>query len=256
MTRQRLVEIVEESLDRKLTLVVAPAGYGKTSLLIDVAHRHEFPFCWYSQEQTDNDLSSFLAHFIACIEQRFSRFGEQSRATLLSLGHGDLSPEHCETVIVNEIYNTITEHFVIVLDDYHLVSDNMDINEFVNRFIQDVDQNCHVVILSRTLLTFPDLPLMVARTQASGIGLQELAFRPDEIKSLMLQNYHQAISDEAARELAQKTDGWITGLLLSAQTMWRGHATAFGKYVQTANCMNIWRTRCWINNRPNCVIFS
>lgn len=222
LTRQRLVEIVEESLDRKLTLVVAPAGYGKTSLLIDVAHRHEFPFCWYTQEQTDNDLSSFLAHFIACIEQRFSSFGEQSRATLIALGQGNLSTEQCETVIVNEIYNTITEHFVIVLDDYQLVSENVAINHFVNRFIQDVDQNCHVVILSRMLLPMLDMPLMIARAQASGIGLQELVFRPDEIKSLILQNYHQVISDAVAQELAQKTDGWITGLLLTAQTVLQG----------------------------------
>lgn len=222
LTRQRLVEIVEESLDRKLTVVVAPAGYGKTSLLIDVAHRHEFPFCWYSQDQTDADLSSFLEHLIACIELRFSQFGEQSRAALLAFNHGNLSPEHCETVIVNEIYNTIVEHFVIVLDDYHLIQDNLDINQFINRFLQDVDQNCHVVVLSRVLLALLDLPLMLAQGQASGIGLQELAFRPDEIKSLLMQNYHQVISDAMAQELAQKTDGWITGLLLTAQTMWRG----------------------------------
>lgn len=222
LTRQRLVEIVEESLDHRLTLVVAPAGYGKTSLLIDIAHRHEFPFCWYSTDTTDADLSSFLEHLIACIEQRFSQFGEQSRAALLALNQGNLSPEHCKTAIVNEIYNTIVEHFVIVLDDYHLVSGNGEVNQFINRFIQDVDQNCHVVILSRALLTLPDLPLLVARGQVGGVGLHELAFRPDEIKSLLMQNYHQPITDAMAQDLTQETDGWITGLLLTAQTMWRG----------------------------------
>jgi LuxR family maltose regulon positive regulatory protein len=233
LTRQRLVEEVEESLDRKLILVVAPAGYGKTSLLIDVAHRHEFPFCWYSQERTDNDLSSFLTHLIACIEQRFSGFGEQSRAALIALDQGNLTPEQCETVIVNELYDSITEHFVIVLDDYQMVSDNAEINHFVNRFVQDVDQNCHIVILSRKLLSLADLPLMVARSQASGIGVRELAFLPDEIKSLMLQNYHQVVSDAAAQELAQQTEGWITGLLLSAQTM-RGRKPDQLQYTSSA----------------------
>ncbi|MEW5871295.1 MAG: hypothetical protein AB1894_18630 [Chloroflexota bacterium] len=222
LTRPRLVEALEEALDRKLTLLVAPAGYGKTSLLIDLAHRHEFPFCWYSQDQTDDDLPGFLAHFIACIEQRFPAFGAQSRAALQALSQGELSLEHCETAIVNELYQTVAEHFIIVLDDYHLVSHNEEINRFTSRFVQDVDQNCHLVMLSRTLLALPDLPLMVARGQASGMGLQDLAFRPGEVKSLMLQNYQQAISDEAAQELARRTDGWITGLLLSAQTMWQG----------------------------------
>jgi LuxR family transcriptional regulator, maltose regulon positive regulatory protein len=222
VTRQRLLDLIEESLERKLTLVVAPAGYGKTSLLVDIAYHHEFPFCWYSLDQMDNDLAGFLSHFIACIEQRFSKYGERSRAALFAMEQGNLSLEHCETVIVNEIYNTIVEHFVIVLDDYHLVNEHAEINQFVNGFIQKVDQNCHVVILSRMLLTLPALPLFVARSQASGIGMQELAFHPDEIRALLLQNYHQLISDGVAQELAQKTDGWITGLLLAAPAMWQG----------------------------------
>jgi LuxR family maltose regulon positive regulatory protein len=222
VTRQRLVDIIEESLERKLTLVVAPAGYGKTSLLVDIAHHHEFPFCWYSIDQSDDDLTGFLAHFIACIEQRFSKYGERSRAALIALEQGNLSLELCETAIVNEIYDTIVEHFVIVLDDYHLVNEHEEINRFVDWFIRKVDQNCHVVILSRTLLALPSLPLLIARSQASGLGMQELAFHPDEIKALLLQNYHQSISDSVAQELAQKTDGWITGLLLAAPAMFQG----------------------------------
>ncbi len=85
-----------------------------------------------------------------------------------------------------------------------------------------MDQNCHVVILSRTLLPLPDLPLMVARSQVGGLGMQELAFRTDEIQALMLQNYQQVVPDKVAAELAQRTEGWITGLLLSAQSMWQG----------------------------------
>jgi ATP/maltotriose-dependent transcriptional regulator MalT/DNA-binding SARP family transcriptional activator len=238
LTRQRLVELIDEALDLKLILVVAPAGYGKTSLMVDVAHRHEFPFCWYSQDQTDNDLSSFLLHLITCIQQRFSKFGEQSRAALLAFDQGNLSADDCKIAIVNEIYTTITEHFVIVLDDYHLVSENEAINEFVNRFVQDVDQNCHVVILSRALLRLSDLPLMTARAQVTGVGLHDLAFRPQEIQALMLQNYRQALTEDAAQELARQTDGWITGLLLSAQTMWSGMQQHI--YMQRASGMQLY----------------
>jgi len=222
LARQRLIDLFDDLLDNKLIIVTAPAGYGKTSLLIDVARLHEFPFCWYSQGSTDSELQTFLTHFVASIEQKFPYFGEQSKAALQAMGQADLSVESFETTIANEIYRTIREHFVIVLDDYHLVMENEQVNQFVSRFVQDVDQNCHLVIISRSLLPLPDLPLLVARSLVGGIGLRELAFRPEEIKALMLQNYSQAIPDSVAAELAQKTEGWITGLLLSAQTLWEG----------------------------------
>jgi ATP/maltotriose-dependent transcriptional regulator MalT len=90
------------------------------------------------------------------------------------------------TSIVNEAYDHIQEHFVLVLDDYHFVDDVEDIGYFVNQFIRQMDENCHVVIASRSLLTLPDLPLLVARSQVIGLSFDELAFRADEIQSLVL----------------------------------------------------------------------
>jgi len=222
LSRQRINNLVDELLDNKLIVVTAPAGYGKTSLLIDVSHQHEMPFCWFTLDPIDQDLQRFLAHFLASIEQRFVGFGEQSRTLLQAMGERQVALDEIVTVIVNEIYHSIQEHFAIVLDDYHLVNPSQAVNDFINRFVQDVDQNCHLITLSRSLSPFPDLPLMVAHSQVGGIGLHELAFRPDEVQALMMQNYHQGISDAVAAELTQKTEGWITGLLLSAQTMWQG----------------------------------
>jgi LuxR family maltose regulon positive regulatory protein len=85
-----------------------------------------------------------------------------------------------------------------------------------------VDETCHLILSSRTLLTLPDLPLMVARSQVGGLGFEELAFTANEIQALILQNYHLTMPESVAVELAQETEGWITGLLLSAETMWHG----------------------------------
>ena len=66
---------------------------------------------------------------------------------------------------------------MLILDDYHLVGENKTINNFASRFAQEIDENCHLILSSRTLLTLPDLPLMVARSQVGGLGFEELTFK-------------------------------------------------------------------------------
>jgi len=212
-SRQRLLDLLYDLLDHKLIIIAAPAGYGKTSLLIDLAHRTELPVCWYALDALDQDPQRFIAHFIASIAHHFPRFGQRSTALLQDLGQASaadltrLSLDQVVTAIVNEAYEHIREHFVLVLDDYHFVDGNEEIDYFINRFVQDVDENCHLVIASRTLLTLSDLPLMVARSQVGGLSFEELAFRADEIQSLVLQNYHLTMPQGAAEELAQETEG-------------------------------------------------
>jgi LuxR family maltose regulon positive regulatory protein len=221
LSRQRLLDLLFELLDNRLIIVAAPAGYGKTSLLVDMAHRTELPVCWYALDDLDRDPQRFLAHFIASIAHRYPRFGQRSWSALQSglVNTSDL--QRMVTTIVNEAYENIREHFVLVLDDYHFVDDSEEIDYFVNQLIQQMDENCHVVIASRTLLTLPDLPLMVARAQVGGLSFDELAFQAPEIQSLLLQNHHISLPDSAAEALAHETEGWITGLLLSTQTMWQ-----------------------------------
>ncbi len=222
LARERLLGMLEDLLDYRLTLIAAPAGYGKTSLLVDLAQQVEYPTCWYALDPLDRDPQRFLAHFIASIRHVFPDFGEKASAVLKGVKDSELDFDHLVSTIVNEIYDTVSEHFVIVLDDYHLIEDSEEVNRFINRFGQEMDENCHLVIASRTLLTLPDLPLLVGRSQVKGLSFEELAFRPDEIRALLQQNYRQSVSEEQATQLAEETEGWITGLLLSAETMWRG----------------------------------
>ncbi len=217
LSRARLIEQLDEMSDNRLMIIAAPAGYGKTSLLVDFVHHTEMPVCWLSLDDLDNDPQRFIGHFIASIKAAFPDFGNTCISALQSMQQDRLNLDALVSLIVNDAFEAIGEHFLIVVDDYHLVENNRDINYFINRFLLLVDENCHLVISSRRLLPLPDMPLLVARSMVGGLGFEELAFQAEEIKNYYLQNYKLSLSDKEADDLAQLTEGWITGLILSTQ---------------------------------------
>jgi ATP/maltotriose-dependent transcriptional regulator MalT/two-component SAPR family response regulator len=216
LSRPRLLESLQKLLDNKLILLSAPAGYGKTSLMIDLAHHADMPVCWLSLDLLDRDPQRFMAYLIAAVAQHFPKVGKTSRIQLNQLK----SFEHdvVESLLItftNEIYEQIEDDFLLIIDDFHLLDDVPEISLLVNRFLELVVENCHVILSSRTLPLLADVTLMVAREQVAGISHAELEFSAREVQALFAQNYHQHLSDEAAQEFVSETGGWITGMVLS-----------------------------------------
>jgi LuxR family maltose regulon positive regulatory protein len=215
LSRPRLLESLKSLLDNKLILLSAPAGYGKTSLLIDLAHSIEMPVCWLALDLLDRDPQRFIAYLIASLAERFPGIGETSRLELNQLKSIEQDAESLLVTLTNEIYDNVEEDFLLILDDYHLLDDVPVISSLVNRFLELVVENCHIILSSRTLPSLDDVTLMVAREQVAGLSYAELAFDPREVQALYAQNYHQHLSDETAREFVEETGGWITGMVLS-----------------------------------------
>jgi ATP/maltotriose-dependent transcriptional regulator MalT/two-component SAPR family response regulator len=215
LSRPRLLEDIDSRLNNKLILLSAPAGYGKTSLMIDLANHTDMPVCWLSLDLLDRDPQRFIAYLIAAVEHRFPGVGKTSRTRLNQLRSIEEDAESLLVMFTNEIYDKVEDEFLFIIDDYHLLDDVPAISSIVNRFLTLVVENCHIILSSRTLPSLEDVTLMVAREQVEGISHVELAFSPREIQALFAQNYHQHLSDEMAQEFISETGGWITGMILS-----------------------------------------
>src|SRR5688572_10111306 len=215
LSRPRLLESLRALLDNKLVLLSAPAGYGKTSLLIDLAHGIEMPVCWLSLDPLDRDPQRFMAYLIATLAERFPGVGETSRPQLNRLKSIEQEAESLLITLTNELYDQVEDDFLLILEDYHLLDDVPVISTLLNRFLELVVENCHILLSSRTLPILDDVTLMIAREQVSEISHAELAFLPREAQALYAQNHHQHLSDDDAQELVDQTGGWITGIVLS-----------------------------------------
>ncbi|MCS7222748.1 MAG: tetratricopeptide repeat protein [Anaerolineae bacterium] len=220
LRRPRLVNFIHAHIERKLILISASAGYGKTALLVDYAHDTDLPVCWYSLDSSDNDPRLFLEYLIASIRQRFHDFGQRTLTMLRESAGANL--ELAVNTLINEIQEQIRDYFVIILDDYQEVEDNPQVNAIVDRMLQYLPEHCHIILSTRTLPLRLSLTTLTAKQQAAGLGVNDLRFTPAEIQALARQNYQITLTDEEAAELAAHSEGWITGILLTTHTMWQG----------------------------------
>ncbi|HSG44029.1 MAG TPA: tetratricopeptide repeat protein, partial [Anaerolineales bacterium] len=168
-----------------------------------------------SLDLLDRDPQRFIAYLIASLSERFPGVGAISRTRLSQLNSIERDAETILVMLTNDIYDQVEDDFLLIIDDYHLLDDVLEISGLVNRFLELVVENCHVVLSSRTLPPLADVTLMVAREQVAGISHVDLAFLPGEVQALYAQNHHQRLSDEAAQEFIAQTGGWITGMVLS-----------------------------------------
>jgi LuxR family maltose regulon positive regulatory protein len=137
-TRQRLINLLYDLLDEKLILIIAPAGYGKTSLLIDFAYQVDLPVCWYAVDELDQTPERFFTYFVTALRRRFPEFGTDSLAAIKAINQFNPDINQLVSVIVNDAYEHIQEHFLVILDDFHLVSNTREIQAFINRFHQPI----------------------------------------------------------------------------------------------------------------------
>jgi LuxR family maltose regulon positive regulatory protein len=218
--RPRLAERLDRGTASKLTLVSAPAGFGKTTLLTEwlaagpAATADRRRVAWLSLDQGDNNLASFWAYVIAALRTAAPGVGQDALATLAAPG-----PQPTETVLttlLNDL-SAIAGDVVLVLDDYHVI-DARDVQDGMAFLLDHVPAGLHVVIAGRA---DPALPL--ARWRARGelveIRAAELRFTPDEAATYLGETMGLTLTAQEVTVLEARTEGWIAALQLAALSM-------------------------------------
>jgi LuxR family maltose regulon positive regulatory protein len=242
--RPSLIERLNEGLQRKLTLISAPAGFGKTTLVSEwiedcklriadfrlntsrsmptdnlQSEINNLQFCWLSLDEGDNDPARFLTYLVAALQTIAPKIGGAN------IGAGALavlqspqppSTESILTTLLNEI-TTLPDSFMLVLDDYHLI-EAKPVDQILVFLLEHLPPQMHLVIASRE---DPPLPLARyrARSQLTELRAADLRFTPSEAAEFLNHVMGLNLSTEDIAALEARTEGWITGMQLAALSM-------------------------------------
>jgi LuxR family maltose regulon positive regulatory protein len=214
VSRPRLLEKLDHGLHHNLTVISAPAGFGKTTLVSGWVAHHAGPAAWLSLDKGDSDPRRFLTYFVAALQTIWPDIGED----VLDVLHSSqpLPSESILTALLNEIA-TVSEHFVLILDDYHVI-EAKSVDQGLTFLLEHLPPQMHLVITTRE---DPNLPL--ARFRAQGqlteIRVMDLRFTLSEAADFLNQVMGLDLSAENIAALETRTEGWIAGLQLAALSM-------------------------------------
>lgn len=214
VVRARIVQRLEEGLRRRLTLISAPAGFGKTTLVSDWHHsgsRDDVAVAWLSLDERDNDTGRFLTYLVEAFHLANPEIGDDARVLTTSMPN--VQPELILTRLINSV-GYLSGQVALVLDDYHVI-ENPGIHNAMDFFIEHLPPQLHVILTCRT-----DPPLSLARLRVRGevidIGAEDLRFTVQETTDFLQNAIGRDIGAGDILELERRTEGWAAGLQLAA----------------------------------------
>jgi len=212
--RPGLMERLDQNRSKPLTLVSAPAGYGKSVLISCWLEQCGIPSTWLSLDENDNDLHVFAAYFVAAVEKLFPEACRNTRALLNAPNRPPIN------VLANSLLNEldrIDQSFIITLDDYQLINETA-VHDLLAAMLKHPSLTMHLVIVGRV---DPPIPIarLRAKSQVTEVRAQDLRFTRAETKMLLEQLLETQIDPSTADAVEEKTEGWVTGLRLAALSM-------------------------------------
>ncbi|WP_165861228.1 LuxR C-terminal-related transcriptional regulator [Paenibacillus paeoniae] len=207
--RERLLERLDESVSRKLTLISAPAGYGKSTLVRTWIHTRGKKAVWISLDTGERSASLFWRTVAAALLAEYPAMRETMD---LRMSPGDSGIDSLLSAVL-ELVSKLSDSCVLVMDDYHRVSNPL-VHNSMSAFLEHVPSSLRVILISRNIPPFPLSRLRVSR-QLSQLNTEELRFTMEEAEELQRMMLMNPLTAEELALLEEKTEGWAAGLLLA-----------------------------------------
>lgn len=208
LSRQSLVSQICHTDVNQRVLLIAPAGYGKTSLLTEVAQQYPHPVVWIHLDEGDNDPATFMSYLLEGLRQRLSHLS----ITSLRQSEDSITPDRMLIILLNQLLEHTRPPWMLVLDDYDIIR-NPVVHQLVTTLLENMPPWMHVVIASRIT---PALPLARwrARNQVLELRAEQLRFSAEETKQWLNQRSY-SLPEKLIKQLVEKTEGWGAGLQLA-----------------------------------------
>ncbi|KPJ66661.1 hypothetical protein AMJ44_08045 [candidate division WOR-1 bacterium DG_54_3] len=212
LRRDRLLALLRDNLDKKLILLCADAGYGKTTLLAQFCEELSAPFVYYDLDDTDSNIAAFFSYLVAGVRKHYPGFGKAVEDLIPETGNIDI----VVGTFINQFIHRRKEEFYIILDDFHYLQNNRKICNTIDYLLRHLPKNLHLVISSRAVPNI-NLTYYLAKQELFKIEKESLRFNYEEIQSLLNVVYGLKISSEDIKRIAEFSEGWITVLQLILQ---------------------------------------
>jgi len=214
LRRERLLKMLRESLDKKLILICADAGYGKTTLLAQFCEELSHPYVFYDLDDQDNDAATFFNYLVLGIRKHYPNFGER----VMNVVSEKRSSEIIIGTFINEFVEQTKGEFYIIMDDYHRLQKDRNISNVINYFLRHLPANLHFIIASRTTPAIY-LSYYLAKQELLHLGKEHLQFDIKETKALLREIYKLNIQEDDISRIAELSEGWVTVIQLIMQKL-------------------------------------
>ncbi len=213
LARHRLLDWLAKKIHHKIVLVLADAGYGKTTLLADFAARTRLRTLWYRLDEDDRDWISLLTHLVAAGRELDSSFAPSTAAMLADTSLAGPTRDTVIGTFMRELQSIAPQGAVLIIDDFHLVDEAPDARLIARELVINAPERLTIVFASRRTPAIP-----IAKLRATGevaeLTTDDLRFDARETEQLFRETYGRTLDPDVLADVTARTEGWAASLQL------------------------------------------
>ena len=209
--RERLVELLQSNLDKKMIILCADAGYGKTTLLVQLVNRCKIPHVWYQIDRSDRDFALFMRYLVEGVRRFSPGFGKRTLTIVDRGGEKDVSIEMVMGTFINELIELRSDRMIFIFDDFYRTGKTSGVISGIEYLLHYLPPNVSIIISTRET---PGLSIgeFYVKNEILEIDREDLKFDDDEIMRLYQRLSGNKPNREEVEQLKADSEGWITYL--------------------------------------------